>query len=176
MKNEFIQTVSHELRTPIAAIKGAMGILNSGVLGDVVPDVQGILSIPEKACVKLEDLVDDMLFVTTFEDTDEVVNYEMVEIMDLFKKSINDFKEILSEKNIEIITKTPSNLKIYTEIALISKAIIHLISNAIKFSSNNAKITISAEDNNENIKIHISDTGIGIKDKDKEKAIEGSVR
>ena len=172
MKGEFIQTVSHELRTPIAAIKGAVGILGSGVLGDLPEDVMELINIPRKACGNLENLVDDMLDVTTLEDSVEALEYENIGVDDLFSKVVSKYKEAAYDKNIEVIIEYNPGMSLYTDLNIVSKAVGHLLSNAIKFSAKGEKVVLSPEIDGQTIKIRISDNGIGIENDNKVKIFE----
>src|SRR5581483_253750 len=61
MKDEFISIVSHELRTPLTGIRGSLGLLASGLLGDMSPKATRMLEIALGNTDRLIRLVSDML-------------------------------------------------------------------------------------------------------------------
>src|SRR5690606_5334286 len=61
MKTEFISTVSHELRTPLTSIRGALGMLVSGVAGPIPDAAQPLLAIANKNSERLVRLINDTL-------------------------------------------------------------------------------------------------------------------
>jgi PAS domain S-box-containing protein len=63
-KNEFVSIVSHELRTPLTSIKGALGLMSAGKLGDLRPEVAMLLSIAERNTDRLTVLINDLLDIS----------------------------------------------------------------------------------------------------------------
>src|ERR1039458_8111170 len=61
VKDEFISTVSHELRTPLTSIRGALGLLSAGLLGNVDPKAQNLLRIASSNTERLIRLINDIL-------------------------------------------------------------------------------------------------------------------
>src|SRR5258708_14722723 len=61
MKDEFVSTVSHELRTPLTSLRGALGLLSSGMLGSVAAKGQRMLEIAVVNTDRLVRLINDIL-------------------------------------------------------------------------------------------------------------------
>ena len=61
LKSEFVSTVSHELRTPLTSIRGALGLLSSGLLGPVAEKGQRMLEIAVNNTDRLVRLINDIL-------------------------------------------------------------------------------------------------------------------
>lgn len=61
MQREFLSTVSHELRIPSAAIKGAMTLVESGLVGDIGDETRQITVMARKNCERLIRLINDLL-------------------------------------------------------------------------------------------------------------------
>src|SRR6185295_3912257 len=61
LKDEFVSTVSHELRTPLTSIRGALGLLDSGLLGNVAEKGQRMLDIAVTNTDRLVRLINDIL-------------------------------------------------------------------------------------------------------------------
>ena len=61
LKNEFVSTVSHELRTPLTSIRGAVGLLSSGLIGPIGEKAQRMLLIAVNNTNRLVRLINDIL-------------------------------------------------------------------------------------------------------------------
>ncbi len=67
MKNEFVSTVSHELRTPLTSIKGALGLLDSGMVGHISDRAREIVAIASDNSDRLIRLINDILDIERIE-------------------------------------------------------------------------------------------------------------
>ena len=67
MQSQFVSIVSHELRTPLTSIKGSLGLIKSGGLGDTSPKIDNVVDIAYKNSNRLAVLIDDLLDVQKFE-------------------------------------------------------------------------------------------------------------
>ncbi len=61
MKRDFVSTVSHELRTPLTSIRGSLGLLASGVMGELSADARQMVSVAERNSMRLIALINDIL-------------------------------------------------------------------------------------------------------------------
>ena len=61
IKDEFISTVSHELRTPLTSIRGSLGLLSAGLMGNLDPKAQNLLRIAVTNTDRLIRLINDIL-------------------------------------------------------------------------------------------------------------------
>ena len=85
-----------------------------------------------------------------------------INIKDIINKSLNTLNDSISNKSIELSINVPDNHKTITDQVMLQTIIRNLISNAIKFTPNNGKITITSEITKKYIQISIKDTGIGM--------------
>jgi PAS domain S-box-containing protein len=61
MKNDFVFSVSHELRTPLTSIRGSLGLLASGVMGELTPEARDLVTVAERNSIRLMKLINDIL-------------------------------------------------------------------------------------------------------------------
>ena len=61
LKNEFVSMVSHELRTPLTAIRGSLGLLAGGALGELAPPATRMVEIAMDSSRRLTRLIDQIL-------------------------------------------------------------------------------------------------------------------
>ncbi|MDH5600225.1 MAG: ATP-binding protein [Gammaproteobacteria bacterium] len=164
MKNEFISTVSHELRTPLTSIKGGLGLLKGGAVGDIPEQAQEILSIACHNTEALMLLVNDILDMQKVESPDMEIEFEEIAVIPFLQQVIDDNKAYAEQYKVKIILKAGDNeLYLNANKARLKQVMANLISNAAKFSHENGtvEIVVSRPDD-KLIRIAVNDHGIGI--------------
>lgn len=183
VQQEFINIAAHELRTPIQPILGLSEIAlarNEKMLDRDDPQLKETLEVITRNAKRLHRLTDDILDVTRIDSKVLKLNKESVIIDEVIDSVIDDFRNKIghtNENQVRLVKmiKSHSNkpkhdagssrvTKLICDKNRTIQIISNLISNAIKFSSNNGIITISKEVNGDNKSIVISviDRGSGI--------------
>ena len=162
MREEFIANVSHELRTPLTSIQGFIETLKEGAIDD--PEkTQHFLEIIEKQSNRLNSLVEDLLKLSKIESQETVVNLQSTNLKELLDKVMAEFKEKIVLKKFQINTTISPQfpiLKIDPE--QIELALRNLLDNALKYTPEKGKISISFLEREKDIYLEITDNGIGI--------------
>ncbi|MDM9381221.1 PAS domain S-box protein [Chlorogloeopsis sp. ULAP01] len=171
MKNEFISIVSHELRTPLTAIRGSLGILETGILEDEPQQVKELIQIALNNSNRLMRLVNDILDLERLESGKVRLIMQECEIADIVKQATETVQSIAHEAKITLCATFP-NTKIWAAPDAIAQALINLLSNAIKFSSAGNSVWLSAELFPDYVMFFVRDNGRGIPS-DKLKTIFG---
>jgi len=167
-KLEFIQVAAHELRTPLTVLKGYVKMLRSfpditanAAAGEVV---EGII----KGADRIHEVVNLMLDVTRIDAETLKVASVPVPLKQVINDQMHDFKKAAEERKIELATwyaeDTPN---IYCDPTLIQKALYHLIVNAIKYTPDSGKVTLTTrpiliDEEQPGVEIAVKDTGIGL--------------
>jgi PAS domain S-box-containing protein len=144
LKSEFVSTVSHELRTPLTSIRGALGLLAAGVLGDLSPQVQEILSLAERNSVRLTALINDILDFERLESGRIEMQRADVGLEPLFEQALDAVRLVADEQEIALIG-LPTGLRAWADAARIVQVLINFLSNAIKFSFPGHEVRLWAE-------------------------------
>jgi len=170
-KSNFFANINHELRTPLNAILGFSKIIkekNKGK-GKGKETYQFTKQI-ESAGEHLLGIVSNILDATKLEKNKMVLNEEDCDLLNEIIKPCIKMLEIKSkEKNIDLILTNKKNLNylVFVDKLKMKQVLINLISNAIKFTNNNGKVTVKLKKNrNNDLAISIKDNGIGIKQED----------
>ena len=162
LKNDFISNVSHELRTPLASIVGFSETIASdkAMPSETVHEFIDIILGEGK---RLAKLVNDILDFSKLESGEDVLNKEDFDIwltIDELKKS---YESAADEKQISLNFTVPeSEVIINADKERIEKSLNHIMSNAVKFTPANGRVTLMVQEFLKEIEIIISDTGIGI--------------
>jgi signal transduction histidine kinase len=88
-KDEFISTVSHELRTPLTSIRGALGLLSAGMLGEMDPKAQNLLRIASSNTERLIRLINDILDLERMESGRAPLRLRRCSIQDLVREAVD---------------------------------------------------------------------------------------
>ena len=167
-KLEFIQVAAHELRTPMTVLKGYANLLSAS------PDIQtnATLGMVADGIVKGTDrmhtVVNTMLDITRIDSEDLVLRSSPILLKQLILEVISGLSKAASERTIELIHIPEADTPlIHGDPALIHKALYHLTVNAIKYTPDGGKVTISThpaqgENEAQGVLISVRDTGIGL--------------
>jgi len=166
MRRDFIADVSHELNTPITSILGFTATLRDGTV-DNTADQKRFLDIIHKQSNRLKAIVEDLLALSSIEDSTEKGEIELEEnhIAAAIHSAVQVCQTAATEKNIQIEISCAETLKANINLSLMQQAIINLVHNAIKFSEPGTKVEIIAENFDTEIAIHVRDQGPGIAQK-----------
>jgi PAS domain S-box-containing protein len=163
IKSQFISTVSHELRTPLTAIKEGVAIVLDRVVGEVNKEQERFLEIAKRNVDRLSALINDVLDFQKLEagrmkpdictnDIKQVIS-EVHEIMTLFA----------DKHHVELVSEPVGYLpEAEFDKAAMIRVLTNLVSNAVKFTPENGRVSISARQQNEELAMSVSDTGMGI--------------
>lgn len=167
-KLEFIQVAAHELRTPLTVLKGYVKVLRSFIDINANAALGGVLDGLTKGSDRIHEVVNMMLDVTRIDADTLKVAVVPVPIKRVINDLANDFKKDALERKIEIAVEHAEDTpNLNGDPTLISKALYHLLVNAIKYTPDGGKVTLSTkpvvmDDDVPGVEIAIQDTGIGL--------------
>ncbi|MCX5711465.1 MAG: HAMP domain-containing sensor histidine kinase, partial [Candidatus Omnitrophica bacterium] len=172
-KTDFISSVSHELRTPLTSIKGYASILLAGKLGNVPDEIKERLEKINRHSDELTHMVNDLLDISRIESgkvamkrEPQDLNYIVKTVLDLLSVQLKD-KDITTPADIK-----PEAATVMADRNQLERVFINIIGNAIKFTPEKGKISISARKLENLVQVDITDTGCGIPTGEQEKIFE----
>ena len=168
LKSAFLATMSHELRTPLNSIIGFTGILLQKLVGSLNPEQEKQLKMVQVSANHLLELINDVLDISKIEADQIDIFPELFDIATAVHKSVEKINPMAEKKGLMVSTVIdPEKIMIYSDRRRIEQILINLVNNAVKFSDHgNIRIQCTIED--ENVIIHVIDSGIGIKREDME--------
>ncbi|MEB3356569.1 MAG: PAS domain S-box protein [Synechococcales bacterium] len=144
LKDEFISIVSHELRTPLTAIRGSLGLINTGVLDENPADVKEMLQIAYNNSDRLMRLVNDILNLERLESGKHQLVMEPCQVSDLLNQAVESVGAIARSADVTL-TVTPLDAQVWAAPDAIIQTLTNLLSNAIKFSPKGCTVWITTE-------------------------------
>jgi two-component system, OmpR family, sensor histidine kinase NblS len=165
MKAEFISNVSHELRTPITSIKSYVDTLCTH--GEKLePDIyREFLQIIDSEAERLMNLVNEVLELSKLEEGDKEIETVEQDVRPAVEYTTRAVNMMAKERGIEISFYAEDPLPcVEMNRESIERAVINLVTNAIKYTPNGGKIEVSVALVTETaeVKISVKDNGIGI--------------
>ena len=161
MKSEFVSMVSHELRTPLTAIRGAFGLLTSGIGGHIPPKAASMLAIAETSTERLVRLVNDILDLHRMDSGVERLKMSEFTDSDLIEEVVALMTPLAAETSVSVV-KEIEGVNLLADRDRLCQTLCNLIGNAIKFSDPHGTITVSTQADDQEIQVVVSDNGRGI--------------
>ena len=161
LKDEFVSTVSHELRTPLTAIRGALGLLYSGSLGQVNEKSANLLRIALSNSERLVRLINDILDLERMQSGREQFTFELVQLGDIVRQAIECMQPVADSARVQLI-QDPTQVEIAADPDRLLQVLTNLLSNAIKFSPPNSTISVLLRPNVGGVTLSVVDAGRGI--------------
>ncbi|MDP8258850.1 MAG: ATP-binding protein [Candidatus Aadella gelida] len=172
IRKDFIANVSHELRTPASSIKGFAETLNAGAIDDK-ERAKEFIGIIEENSDRLVRLIEDLLDLSKIESGKVDMNLRPCSLHLIVEKAVSQVEDHANKKSIAIENKINSSIpNVLADETFITQVLLNLIDNAVKYTDENGKVSITVSEEKEFIKIYVNDNGIGISEKDLPRVFE----
>lgn len=173
MRNDLIANITHELKTPVSTVHVALeAIQNFGVIHDE-KKTRSYLSIAQAELDRLDVLINKILKVKAFEDGQLNWDIQVVDLKNLLYKVQQVLLVFLKEKSAKLDLQLDSkDILIKGDPVHLTNAFINLVENAVKYSKDHPRVTITSHHNDRYVHIEIEDNGPGIPDMYKEKIFD----
>ena len=163
MKSEFVSTVSHELRTPLTSIRGALGLVVGGALGELPPRVRSTLEIALRNSERLGSLVNDILDLEKLDSRIVSIPLAPVRLPDALAQAIDATDGYASRFGVTVVaTGVVPDLVVRTNEGRLGQVLANLLSNAIKYSPERGVVEVSAHRDAGVVHIAVRDHGPGV--------------
>jgi two-component system sensor histidine kinase SenX3 len=170
VRRDFVANVSHELKTPV----GALLLLSEAVLGaknDPVA-VEKFATRMQLESKRLTDLVKEIINLSRLQDSDPLSIPSELNVQDLVNEAIDQSQVAADSRNIVISKNEIAHGVVLGDRDQLIMAIQNLVENAVNYSPEGTKVTVSSLMEDEIITISITDQGIGIPENERERIFE----
>lgn len=163
MKSELISTVSHELRTPLTSIRGSLGLMAGGVVGQLPLQAKSLVDIAYKNSERLILLVNDILDMEKIEAGKMEIYCKPVELMPILHQSLDANRAYSDQFKVtyELENELPGIMVNVDENRLM-QVFANLLSNAAKFSFEGGKVMVAVIASSDRVCVAVKDNGSGI--------------
>ncbi|RME08018.1 MAG: GAF domain-containing protein [Anaerolineae bacterium] len=178
-KNDFISFVAHELKTPMTSIRGYTDLLLGGAMGELNEGQRNFLQIVRANVSRMATLVSDLSDISRIEAGKLRLDFQAVDLNEVIEETVRSQRHSLDGKQQELIVESPPDLPpVWGDRTRLVQILVNLVSNAHKYSPENARIRIRAavSDNlwdedgaPQVVRVDVEDNGIGMTEEDQAK-------
>ena len=169
-KDKILAIVSHDLRSPFSSILGFCDLLKNEY--HTLSDKEKIeyIGFINDAAVQQLNMVNSLLDWSRVETGRIRLKFQQLNVGTIASEIMTSLLGLAKKKNIELCMTVPQTTIVNADEQLLRQLLTNLVGNALKFTPSNGTITIGLkEDSDEQLVLHVSDTGIGIPEKDLKK-------
>jgi two-component system sensor histidine kinase SenX3 len=170
VRRDFVANISHELKTPI----GALSLLSEAVLSaaDEPESVVKFATRMQLEAKRLTDLVQEIINLSRLQDSDPLQIATENNVADLINEAIDLVKTTSEAKGISVSAKDIPEVLVLGDNEQLIMAIHNLLENAINYSPENTKVSVSVTINEDIVEIVVADQGIGIPEEAQDRIFE----
>ena len=164
----FVSNVSHELRTPLTSVKSYLEALDEGALSEpVAPD---FIKVSLDETNRMMRMVTDLLHLSRIDNATSHLDVELINFTAFITFILNRFDKMRGsdeEKKYELVREYPiTSVWIEIDTDKMTQVIDNILNNAIKYSPDGGKITVTMKTTDDQMILSISDQGLGIPKQD----------
>jgi len=164
----FVSNVSHELRTPLTSVKSYLEALDEGALSEpVAPD---FIKVSLDETNRMMRMVTDLLHLSRIDNTTSHLDVELINFTAFITFILNRFDKMRGpdeEKKYDLVRDYPiTSVWIEIDTNKMTQVIDNILNNAIKYSPDGGKITVTMKTTDDQMILSISDQGLGIPKED----------
>jgi len=167
-KTEFLSNMSHELRTPLNAVLGFSSLLTHYREQPLPEKAPEFLDNIHEASKHLSELIDQVLDLAKIEVGKASLELQSVELNKLLGDCVRLMRPLAVQKSVKlefnaVASRDPGEqVYVSADVLRLRQVVINLISNAIKYNSENGRVCLSIRLEDEQVIVEVEDSGIGI--------------
>jgi two-component system, OmpR family, sensor histidine kinase SenX3 len=170
VRRDFVANVSHELKTPV----GALSLLAEAVLAaaDDKKQVEHFAEKMQAEATRLGNLIQDVIDLSRLQSDDPMNRAELLETEFLINRAVEEVKTLAGGLGVEIIRGEPEASVILGDRGQLLTALRNLLTNAISYSAENTRVSVTAREIDGIVEISVKDAGLGIPSHDLDRIFE----
>ena len=174
VRRDFVANISHELKTPI----GAISVLSEALAAarddpEAVDLFSGRL---QRETARLAELINQIIDLSRLQSEDPMLSRELVDVGEVVAEAVSRSQERATQRGVGLIVAHTDVVRVVGDRWQLADAITNLVQNAINYSNERARVTISvqavAQDGDDFVDVKVSDNGIGIRPEEQERIFE----
>ncbi|KQT89188.1 hypothetical protein ASG49_15390 [Marmoricola sp. Leaf446] len=167
VKQELVSNVSHELRTPITSISGYAELLVDGSLGELTRQQLDALGRIERNTTRLGLLVEDLLLLSRAEAGHLQLERRPTDLRHVAQESHDLVGPTVAARDLELTLDLPdSPVTVLGDPDALERVVTNLTGNAVKFTPDGGRVTVTVSRSGRDALLIVSDTGIGISEEE----------
>lgn len=160
VKDRLLSVVSHDIKSPLNSLRAILQMYNAGTISK--DEFDHFSQHLEDDLNKTTILVENILYWTANQIKGVQVREESFDLFAIVEENVRLFKTMASSKKILLSHSVPKNFIVISDKNIVNLVLRNLLSNALKFTFEGGTININTSRNDENILIHVKDSGTGM--------------
>jgi two-component system sensor histidine kinase/response regulator len=165
-KSEFLRLASHEFKQPLTVMKGYLGLVADGSLGELPPSAKEVMPVLTDAVDGMTELVDQMLEAAQLEDSRLQLRLETADLRELVSEATRRLAPLAGTSHRIIVDAPPAPMPLLVDTKRVEMILVNLIGNAIKYSPRGGEIRLEISKDTRTAAVAVTDAGIGIRAED----------
>jgi signal transduction histidine kinase len=166
---KFLSIIAHDLRSPFSSIIGILELLKMSLEEFNKAEVEKYVDIVYKSANNTLILLDNLLVWAVSQNKEKNFKPVKINLYELLREEIENLRTLAGQKQITINHSVDPEINVTADLQMVKTILRNLISNAIKYSNTNGKITINASEEKQYVEVAVKDNGTGISTEIKKK-------
>lgn len=161
-KDEFLAMLAHELRNPLAALSGALHVLDEPAAR--VDQMDAAREVAGRQVRQLQRLIDDLLDISRITHGKIDLRKEFLDLTDVAERAVEMARPLIEARGHQLTVSWEKNhdLTVHGDPARLEQIIVNLLTNAVKYTPQSGHITLIVEAGDDQHMVRVHDTGVGI--------------
>jgi signal transduction histidine kinase len=168
-KNEYLALVGHELRTPLTAISAYTEILRELAPDALAADGPALLEVIDRNTAQLRHIIEELLELSALDAGHAPVATAPVDLAAVVRESVERTLAAINGVPLELTADLPDQLVLPGDARRLGQIVDNLLGNAVKYSPDGGRITVTLKPVGRTAELTVSDTGIGVSPEEREK-------
>lgn len=170
VRRDFVANISHELKTPI----GAISVLSEAV--EVAKDdpeaVERFALRLQRETARLAELTNQIIDLSRLQTENPMLEHHVVDLSEVIDEAVSRSRERAAQREVSVIVARTTEVRVLGDRWQLADAVANLVQNAISYSDERARVTISLALDGDVAEVKVSDNGIGIRPEDQDRIFE----
>ena len=172
----FLSVLSHELKSPLNAIEGYLRMMQDKQMGENIDDYEKMISRSLERISGMRTLIMDLLDLTKIESGKKLREFKQLNLCEIARVAVDSMEPYAIQRNVTVHFKSEKDVIFYADSDEMEIIFNNLISNAIKYNSENGDVFITVDRIEDEIIVTVRDTGIGMTQEEIGKLFQEFVR
>lgn len=163
-RKEFVANVSHELKTPLTTISAySETLLDWGLEGKSEQEIRKDIARIHDDSKRMDHLVQNLLLLSSIDSRGIRPNMVQYDIVFLLRQVVSRMQVQAQDKKIDLRSSVLSIVPpVFGDPTAIDRILTNLISNAIKYTDHNGRVSVSLQKTDNYISLKVVDNGMGV--------------
>jgi PAS domain S-box-containing protein len=166
-KDEYLSLVGHELRTPLTSISAYTELLRELDGAALASDGPALLEVIERNAIHLRRIIDELMELSALDTGHAAVSAAPVDVAAMVRESVEATRSAIVGVPLDLITEMPDRLVLSGDQRRLRQVVDNLLGNAVKFSPDGGRITVTLRAEGGAAELAVADTGIGVPPEDR---------